>query len=62
MPDRCDCANGCRDRATLREKHGTPENFRAACINALDMITFDEADAAVRKYERLWAALPEVAP
>ena len=41
-------------RAELKAKHGTPEEFRNACVRALGEISRDEMDAAVEKYQREW--------
>lgn len=38
----------------LTKAHGTPAEFARACWNALDMITAQEAHAAIQKYERKW--------
>jgi hypothetical protein len=38
----------------LRRKHGTPDQFAAACQRALGDISLDEMNAAVLKYQREW--------
>lgn len=39
----------------LQTKHGTPYEFGQACINALDMISPKEAQAAIDKYALEWS-------
>ena len=48
----------------MRAVHGTPAEFAEAVWNASDglMISDAEADEAVRKYRREWAAAPEENP
>lgn len=49
-------------RAELEARHGTPEQFRRAVMDAAgDLITIAEAEAAVAAYDREWrvAALEE---
>lgn len=38
----------------LREKHGSPREFAAACMNALGEISIDEANEAISKYNAEW--------
>jgi RNA polymerase-binding transcription factor DksA len=40
----------------LQKKHGTPEEFEAAVVNALGEISYDEAQQAIRRYLRQWEA------
>lgn len=45
----------------LWKKHGTPDDFEAACGAAFVqcMVTFEEAQCAVQKYRREWGAAGE---
>lgn len=40
----------------LKKKHGTPEEFRAACLRAYFNLEIDEREyeRAVAKYEKEW--------
>lgn len=38
----------------LREKHGTPAEFSAACWRAVVEISVDECVAAIERYLREW--------
>jgi hypothetical protein len=40
----------------LKEKHGTPNEFAFALYRAADdlFITYEEADKAIEKYNKLW--------
>lgn len=58
----CSCAKRCRNRAEMRVTHGAPEQFNEAVFRAIGEISVKEADAAVAKYAREWAAAPEVTP
>lgn len=46
-------------KAVLERAHGTPAEFAKAVRNAWDMITPQEAEAAIRKYEREYFDAPE---
>lgn len=43
----------------LASKHGTPRQFADACLCAIGMITVDEAQEAIRKYNEEWATAPD---
>ena len=41
----------------LKKKHGTPEEFAAACYRAVPhWVSFDEARMAIEKYNAEWRA------
>ena len=43
-------------REELRQRHGTPSEFRVAVLAAIGEISLTEAENAIRLYEREWAA------
>ncbi len=49
------------EQESLKAKHGTPEEF-AAAVYACEMISGNEADAAVAKYDREWMEAGRSAP
>jgi hypothetical protein len=53
----CDMGHGQRPtRAEFQRAHGTPREFREACLRAADdgFVTYLEARTAADKYEREW--------
>ena len=55
------CEQDCRTQQEMRERHGTPESFRAAIRVAYEdlFITLAEAQAAAQHYRDVYAAAPE---
>jgi hypothetical protein len=53
----CSCKDGCNTLEQMRSRHGDPMAFAAGVWDAHDtlMITPNEAEAAIAKYEREWA-------
>ena len=50
----------CVTREEMQERHGTPSEFRSAVMRALgEFISWEEAQAAVRQYERDFARAPK---
>jgi hypothetical protein len=56
----CSCEHRCMTKAEMRKRHGTPEEFRAAVLNAIGDISVHEACAAIEKYDLEYANADEV--
>lgn len=53
----CTCDKGCTSQDEMTRRHGTPAQFSRGVRNAIGHdITWDEAELAIRKYEREWCA------
>lgn len=61
MTKHCTCASGCKDRAEMRVRHGTPAEFKRALAKALSQgfLTTAEMFEAVELYQREWDEIGE---
>ena len=53
----CSCEFQCATRAEMEERHGTPTQFAVDIALAFETgeLSREEADAAVRRYQREWS-------
>ncbi len=58
----CSCSHRCPDRATMRARHGTPDEFSVSVGRALGYwVSVGEANQAIRRYRAEYDAAPEQA-
>ena len=56
----CSHDQPCTTQDEMRSRHGTPSEFRDAVYRAIgEFVSWDEAQAAVRQYERDYARAPK---
>ena len=56
----CSHDPSCATQEEMQARHGTPKEFHAAVMRALgEFISWQEAQAAIRQYERDFARAPK---